>query len=59
MKWANQSILEGLNNILDYKKDLFIPELNIEIKAKNDFQIFLLKILLIKEEEENFYLKIF
>ena len=40
MNLANQSILEGLNNILDYKKSLFIPELNIEIKAKDDFQIF-------------------
>ncbi len=40
MNLANQSFLEGLNNILDYKNSLFIPELNIEIKVKNDFQIF-------------------
>ena len=40
MNLANQSILEGLNNVLDNKKTLFIPELNIEIKGKNDFQIF-------------------
>ena len=40
MNLANQSILEGLNSVLDDKKCLFIPELNIEIKAHPDFQIF-------------------
>ena len=40
MNLANQSILEGLNSILDEKQTLFIPELNEEIKAHPEFQIF-------------------
>ena len=40
MNLANQSILEGLNSILDEKQSLFIPELNEEIKAHPEFQIF-------------------
>ena len=40
MNLANQSILEGLNSILDEKQCLFIPELNLEIKAHPQFQIF-------------------
>ena len=40
MNLANQSILEGLNSILDEKQCLFVPELNKEIKANPEFQIF-------------------
>ena len=40
MNLANQSILEGLNSVLDDKQCLFVPELNMEIKAHPDFQIF-------------------
>ena len=40
MNLANQSILEGLNSILDEKQSLFVPELNKEIKAHPEFQIF-------------------
>ena len=40
MNLANQSILEGLNSILDEKQCLFVPELNKEIKAHPEFQIF-------------------
>ena len=40
MNLANQSILEGLNSILDEKQCLFVPELNCEIKAHPEFQIF-------------------
>ena len=40
MNLANQSILEGLNSILDEKQCLFVPELNREIKAHPEFQIF-------------------
>ena len=40
MNLANQSILEGLNSVLDEKQCLFVPELNSEIKAHPEFQIF-------------------
>ena len=40
MNLANQSILEGLNSVLDDKQCLFVPELNMEIKAHPEFQIF-------------------
>ena len=40
MNLANQSILEGLNSVLDSNQCLFVPELNLEIKAHPDFQIF-------------------
>ena len=40
MNLANQSILEGLNSVLDSSQCLFVPELNLEINAHPDFQIF-------------------
>ncbi len=27
MNLANQTVLEGLNGILDYRKEIFVPEL--------------------------------
>ncbi len=31
MNLANQTVLEGLNGILDYRKEIFIPELGKSI----------------------------
>jgi len=40
MNLASQSILEGLNSVLDYRKSLYVSELNKEFKCHSDFQIF-------------------
>lgn len=40
MNLASQSILEGLNSVLDYRKSLYVSELNKEFKSHPDFQIF-------------------
>jgi len=40
MNLASQSILEGLNSVLDYRKSLYVSELNKEYKSHPDFQIF-------------------
>ena len=37
---ANQSILEGLNAILDFRGTVFIPELNASFKKHPNFRIF-------------------
>ena len=40
MNLAHQSVLEGLNAILDHRKTVYIPELNKEFKCHPDFAIF-------------------
>jgi len=40
MNLAHQSVLEGLNAILDHRKTVYIPELNQEFKCHPDFFIF-------------------
>lgn len=37
---ASQSVLEGLNSVLDHRKTLFVPELNEEFKAHPSFRVF-------------------
>lgn len=37
---ANQSVLEGLNSILDYRGEIFIPELGRTVKCKEGFRFF-------------------
>lgn len=40
MNLAHQSVLEGLNAILDHRKTVYIPELDQEFKCHPDFCIF-------------------
>lgn len=40
MNLASQSILEGLNAVLDHRKTVFIPELNKEFICHEDFYVF-------------------
>lgn len=40
MNLASQSVLEGLNSLLDHRRSVFIPELACEVVAHNDFRIF-------------------
>ena len=40
MNLAQQSILEGLNAILDHRKTVYIPELNQEFVCHKDFFVF-------------------
>ncbi|KAJ3682433.1 hypothetical protein LUZ60_015006 [Juncus effusus] len=37
---APQSVLEGLNSILDHRAEVFIPELNRTFKCPNSFRVF-------------------
>ncbi len=37
---ASQSVLEGLNAILDHRGSVFIPEINMEFKKHPEFRIF-------------------
>ena len=37
---ANQTVLEGLNSLLDHRRSLFIPELMLSVKAPNTLRIF-------------------
>ncbi|EMS12723.1 midasin, putative [Entamoeba histolytica HM-3:IMSS] len=37
---ASQSVLEGLNSLLDHRATVFIPELNIEVKCPPTFRLF-------------------
>ena len=40
MNLAQQSVLEGLNAILDHRRTVYIPELNQEFKCHPDFFVF-------------------
>lgn len=40
MNLASQSVLEGLNAVLDHRAAVFIPELNREFKCPKSFRIF-------------------
>lgn len=40
MNLAQQSVLEGLNAILDHRRTVYIPELNAEFKCHPDFFVF-------------------
>ncbi len=40
MNLAQQSILEGLNGILDHRRCVYIPELNKEFMCHPDFFVF-------------------
>jgi midasin len=40
MNLAQQSVLEGLNAILDHRRTVYIPELNQEFKCHADFFVF-------------------
>lgn len=40
MNLAQQSILEGLNAILDHRRTVYIPELNQEFQCHPDFFVF-------------------
>jgi len=40
MNLAHQSVLEGLNAILDHRKTVYIPELNQEFRCHPDFKFF-------------------
>lgn len=37
---ANQTILEGLNSLLDHRKEVFVPELNETFQSATGFRIF-------------------
>lgn len=37
---ANQTVLEGLNALLDHRAEVFIPELNAKFKCNEGFRIF-------------------
>lgn len=37
---ANQTVLEGLNSLLDHRRSLFIPELMLSIKSPDTLRIF-------------------
>ncbi|CAL6107242.1 Midasin [Hexamita inflata] len=37
---ASQSVLEGLNSLLDHRKELYIPEVNQIFKCGNNFRLF-------------------
>ncbi|KAL7716713.1 Midasin [Entamoeba marina] len=37
---ASQSVLEGLNSLLDHRATVFIPELNMEVKCPETFRLF-------------------
>ncbi|UKK01110.2 hypothetical protein MACK_001923 [Theileria orientalis] len=37
---ASSEILEGLNSVLDHRRDLYIPQLNMSLKCHEDFRIF-------------------
>ncbi|GAW82891.1 dynein-related AAA-type ATPase [Plasmodium gonderi] len=37
---ANQQTLEGLNSILDHRKEIFIPETNETVKSHKNFRLF-------------------
>lgn len=37
---ANQSILEGLNALLDHRGEIYIPELDTTITCKRGFRLF-------------------
>ena len=37
---ASQSVLEGLNSLLDHRATVFIPELNMEVKCPPSFRLF-------------------
>jgi len=37
---ASQSVLEGLNSILDERRSIFVPELNIDIRCPPEFLLF-------------------
>jgi midasin len=40
MNLAQQSVLEGLNAILDHRRTVYIPELNKEFECHPDFYVF-------------------
>jgi len=40
MNLAQQSVLEGLNAILDHRRTVYIPELNQEFQCHPDFFVF-------------------
>ena len=40
MNLAQQSVLEGLNAILDHRRTVYIPELNREFECHPDFFVF-------------------
>ena len=37
---ANQAVLEGLNSLLDHRKELYIPEVNRVLKCGKNFKLF-------------------
>ena len=37
---ADQAVLEGLNSILDHRKEVYIPDLDETFKCHRDFKIF-------------------
>lgn len=37
---ANQSVLEGLNALLDHRGEVFVPELGLAFKAPRGFRVF-------------------
>lgn len=37
---ASQSVLEGLNSVLDHRRSLFVPELSREVQAHSLFRVF-------------------
>lgn len=40
MNLAQQSVLEGLNAILDHRRTVYVPELNREFECHPDFFVF-------------------
>lgn len=37
---ASQSVLEGLNSLLDHRRSIFIPEISSEVRAHEGFRVF-------------------
>lgn len=37
---ASQTVLEGLNSVLDHRRSVFVPELNKEVTASQSFRVF-------------------
>jgi hypothetical protein len=45
MNLASQSVLEGLNSVLDHRKRIFIPELNETFHCPPSFRIFACQVI--------------
>jgi len=40
LNMASQTVLEGLNSILDHRGNIYLPELDLTVEKKEGFRIF-------------------